>query len=321
MVEKYSSIVTFDKAANLDWSLPHDNCRWYIEEKIDGSQLSFYLNKTTGEVLFYNKGKQLQAMSKVFANTMSLLMRKKTQYNPHLIYHGEAVTSRQHNVVKYNRVPKLYFVLYDVYDTVNSKWLSPNEKLQEGQRLDLEVTPLLYENSNPGISPDLVCTRFILEIESGKVTSLLGGQPEGIVLKHNAFSSEGKTQVLRYKTVLSKFQETHGKKISKERATPETIIHEIGRIYAAKPRFFKAYAHLRDASLLTSRPEEDLPKLKAELYEDLTRECKEEILECLWTELRPFLEKSTTEGIDKFYLTLIKRNGSEFLDQDDDDDN
>ena len=172
-------------------STEENNHRWYIEEKVDGSQLSFVVSDE-GQPTFYNKGSTINPTNKVFVKTINMIttLASKKIFNPTYVYHGEAVCSSRHNVVQYERYPKYYFILFDIQTSTGL--LYPNEKRIEAERIGLEVVPTFIWNTDPERSPYTVCQEFLDNIVAGKVTSILGGRPEGIVLKHHNFISRGK---------------------------------------------------------------------------------------------------------------------------------
>ena len=90
----YPSIVTLDVKSTRDWS-DNENYKYYIEEKIDGSQLSIMVN-VDGSLSFYNKNKTA-GMNNAFEKAITMLTFKynnKNILNPDYMYHGESVWKR-----------------------------------------------------------------------------------------------------------------------------------------------------------------------------------------------------------------------------------
>jgi hypothetical protein len=104
----YPSIDTINSIKNRRWNDEENNHKFYIEEKIDGSQLTFLLNENNS-LDFYNKNTKIKDNSNVFYKAICMLRHKyddKGLLNKNLIYHGEAVCNLKHNVVRYERTPK-----------------------------------------------------------------------------------------------------------------------------------------------------------------------------------------------------------------------
>ena len=116
---KYPSIGDVKVNSSRSWkgdvSGEENNHRWYIEEKVDGSQLSFVVSEEL-TVTFYNKGSTINPTNKVFLKTINMIttLASKKIFNSTYVYHGEAVCSSRHNVVQYERYPKYYFILFDI---------------------------------------------------------------------------------------------------------------------------------------------------------------------------------------------------------------
>jgi hypothetical protein len=290
-----------------------NNHLWYVQEKLDGSQFTFVLNPDynpedpkSPQLLFYNKGGAINPTNKIFLKAMNMLnvLAKTGRMSSQYVYHGEAICSTNHGVVKYERVPKYYVVLYDL-TTLDGKYQHPATMKAEATRLGLEAAPVLYFNFDRSISPYEVCQRLVDEIAAGKIKSMLGGTPEGVVLKHESFVSRGKTVATKLKLVTPAFRESHAMKQHKEQATPASSIEEIGKAYSLEARFHKSYQHLRDAGKL-KHVMEDVIKIKEELDDDLERECRDEIMMYLWAELAPYVKRACRTGFDDWYKNKLE---------------
>lgn len=307
---KYPSIDNVKLNSSRSWKGDspgeENNHRWYIEEKVDGSQLSFVVSDED-QPTFYNKGSTINPTNKVFVKTINMITTLATRkiFNPTYVYHGEAVCSSRHNVVQYERYPKYYFILFDIQTSTGL--LDPDEKRAEAERIGLEVIPTLIWNTDPERSPYTVCQEFIDNIVAGKITSILGGRPEGIVLKHHNFISRGKAVATKLKMVTPEFKESHAMKQTKgERPTPESAVAEVGKSFSTPARFHKAVQHLRDAGKLKDTPE-DLYKLKEELDDDLEREARDEIMMYLWAELAPYVKRACRTNFDEWYKEYLEQ--------------
>lgn len=318
---KFPSIDNLNPKSTRTWGGSGDeneNHLWYVQEKLDGSQISFVTNlkydasdPKSERLLFYNKGGAISPTNKIFLRTMNMLtvLASRVAFDPQYVYHGEAIGTVNHGVVKYGRVPKYYVVLYDLA-TLDGKYLHHEKLKAEADRLGLEVAPVLFQNKEPAISPYEVCQRLVDEITAGKIPSLLGGTPEGVVLKHHAFFSKGKHVATKLKLVTPAFRESHAMKQHKEQVTPASCIEEIGKSYSLEPRFHKAYQHMRDAGKL-KHTMDDVLKIKEELDDDLERECRDEIMMYLWAELAPYVKRACRTGFDEWYKRQLETKQAE----------
>lgn len=88
---------------------------YYIQEKIDGSQLSFTI-QDDGSLLFACRGKPIKKDVKQFQKAVHMIEYMSDRFNPNYVYHGECVTSNKHNIITYSRMPLYNFILYDITD-------------------------------------------------------------------------------------------------------------------------------------------------------------------------------------------------------------
>ncbi len=326
---KYPSIGDLSMNSKRIWGdAKHPtNANWYIQEKIDGSQLTVMVNPAYEAVqddpdtkveplLFFNKGTPVAYTNKTFLKTINMLtyMAKTAKpdcnFDPQYTYHGEAVCSTRHNVAKYDRVPRYYFIIYDITNR-NGTWLGPSSLGAEVARLGLEMTPILAwggfgsANLDDPLSPYVECQQLIETILAGTRKSILGGMPEGVVLKHPGFINEkGKTVATKLKYVTPAFREAHAMKNKGEQATPESAVQEVGKAYSVGARFYKAVQHARDAGELKFDVT-DAVKLKERLDDDFERERKPEAMNYLWAELAPHVKRACRTGFDEWYREYL----------------
>lgn len=296
-VVPYPSIETLKFKSSKDWI---KNYRYYIEEKIDGSQMSFL--SRDGEIAFYNKRNRIEKDNGVFYRAIMMLSRDEfvQLLNSEYIYHGEAVCNIRHNVVVYGRTPKYYFVLYDIYDMKSGKYLSLEEKHKEASRIGIECTSVLYVNDDPNKHPNGVCEDLIQQIEDNKIQSCLGGTIEGVVLKHESFISGNKEIAVKLKYVTEKFKERHTLKQDKVTRLPDAFLEWLGKSFSTTARFNKAYQHI-----IERQENINMDKLVRELDIDFDKEYKDEITAYLWAEFGPIIKKYAREGIGSWYKEKI----------------
>lgn len=286
-----------------------ENKDWYLEEKLDGSQLSFCATKTG--MAFYNRGKELNHNDPgwVFESVISALKTLREKLSPGYMYHGECIVKCKHNVICYGRVPKFYFVLFDVQDIQCGYFIWRDGVEREAHAIGVEVVQLLWKNDNPAIQP-------VEKIESLLDTfeSMLGGDaPEGIVLKHPSYnknagqqSSPPKLSATKIKFVRDAFKEEHKRPNKKERIhpavplTPEQSLERIMSWFPKEPRWNKAKQRLRDVGAITGEPEnaqKERNLIMAEARRDFKEECKDALKDLLWVEFGQRLTQSITDGM------------------------
>ena len=310
IIVPYPSIISIDTDSKRSWYSDKENeknnYKFYIEEKIDGSQMSIFTQES-GEIHFYNKNKPIDPESPVFRKAYMMLYYKfndKHILNYNYIYHGEAVCEIRHNVVAYDRTPKYYYIVYDIYDTITRTYMSPEDKQAECQRIGLECVPILYYNSDPECDPIVKCSELIRRIENEKLESILGGIPEGIVLKHHAFCKNDKVVATKMKMVSERFKERHTMRQSKNICNADEFIKKLGLSFATHGRFRKAFQHLAEQNEINKdkMASSDINKLIKELDTDFDKEYDEELMLLLWTEFSPHIKKYAREGAGAWFL-------------------
>jgi hypothetical protein len=300
----YPAIETINLNSTRSWT-DNDNYRYYIEEKIDGSQFSMILNDNN-TLSFYNKKSLINNTNTTFMKTISMLkfnFENKNILNPNYIYHGESVCKLKHNVVVYERTPKNYFICYDIFDISTKTFLSPELKKTELDRVGLEMVPILFYNQDPNISPYDKCKELISQIEENNIKSYLGGTPEGIVLKHHAFKQHDKTSATKLKYVTTIFKERHQTKQPKFEASADDFLEQLGKSFSTEARFQKAYQHLVENERIdsTNVKRNDLDKIIGELGFDFDKEYKEEMMLLLWVEFSPIIKKYARENVGRWF--------------------
>lgn len=302
-LEAYPSINTLDVKSTRSWK-EDNNWQYYIEEKIDGSQLSILIEND--KLSFYNKNK-VAGMNNAFEKAITMLRFNydgKNILNPDYIYHGESVCRIKHNVICYERTPKHYFILYDIFNHMTKEYLSSEDKLLEANRVGFEIVPTLYKNTNPDQNPYEICDRLIKQIENGEITSCLGGNVEGIVVKHHAFTKKGKTVATKLKLTTQLFRERHLLKQPKAELSADDFLTSLGQSFCTEARFQKAYQHLVESNRINPNlpKNNDKDKIIMALNADFDKEYKDELKELLYVEFSPLLKKLGREGAGNWFI-------------------
>jgi len=273
-----------------------------IQEKIDGSQLS--ICNIDGKLHFYNKNKEITATSKPFLNSYLSLVDKPHLFKKGYIYHGEAMNSIQPNTIRYEREPLYFWIIYEIVKDDGIS-LSPEQVLECIKDTGLEyIRPIFY---------NFICAKYydyvqiankcITEINEGKIKSVLGGKPEGVVLKAlNHKKENGKIVNTRYKFVRTEFSEMNRMRKKKLPTLLDTeIVDGIGDVYNVHARFQKAVQHLKEAD---KWKDGDIMRNQSamvnELDIDLLKECKEDIKTMLFIRFFPQICKAARSDLTKF---------------------
>lgn len=302
----YPSIPALNPNSGKDW-LYNDNYKWYIEEKLDGSQLSFMLNDD-GELNFYCRNRPAGKNNSVFSKSIDMLQLLKPKMKPNIMYHGESIIKPRHNTVTYDRVPKYYWIMYDV-QLPDKTFL--NRPLVEhfAKELGVEVVPVLFNNAEEQttISAIEIAQDFISKIEAGELESYLGGIPEGVVIKHPKFESDNSTfSATKLKVVTNKFKEAHMAKKPKNLNTESDFCSWLGEQFNTQARFHKAYQHCRDRDQLTGKKEKDIYKIVQDLDQDFEDEWQELCKQYLWAEYKDKIQKSARKDFSDWVVDNYK---------------
>lgn len=259
-----------------------------VEEKVDGSQFSFWLDEDT--VRFHSKRVEIYpGAAGMFEAGVQHILSIQHHLFPDLVYRGEYLRKPKHNTLTYNRVPRGHIILFDVMSTPE-RYLTRIDMKVHAAKIGLEVVPCL----------------FIGKISSSKevnelldLPSVLGGQIEGLVFKRRVGSLWGKDgKALIAKHVREEFREVHrGKKF---KVPKQDIIDTIIELYRTEARWRKAVEHLRDDGLLENSPR-DIGALMKETQEDLIAECHAEIKSLLFDSFKKQILRGSVRGLPEWY--------------------
>ena len=271
--------------------------RVVVQEKIDGSQFSFGLRN--GQVVCRSRKLEINpadaGMFKLGVETAHLLGQEPGLLREGWTYRAEFLQKPKQNTLVYERVPNRNVILFDV-DQGDQDYLGPHELALVGERLGLEVVPLLavIEDTKPTLD-DL---RALLA-----ETSILGGPLEGIVLKNYALFGVDK-KVLMAKLVSKDFQETHRKDWAGRNPSDKDFVHLLSEEYANPVRWAKAVQHLREQGLVQGAPQ-DIPIIMKEIAEDVEQECRKEIEARLFAHFWTTIRRQLTKGFPEWYKTRL----------------
>lgn len=263
-----------------------------VEEKVDGSQISFGL--IDGELSVRSKGAEVQvdAPEGMFANGVKAIKAVAHLLTPEWTYRGEYLSKPKHNTLAYERIPANHIIIFDINSGLE-EYLSPEAKRAEAAKLGFEVVPQLFfgKIQSPTHLKELLAN-----------VSVLGGQNvEGIVVKPNGYSLFGRDKkVLIGKYVSEHFKEKHVKEWKAGNPTQNDVIVTLGQTYNSEVRWNKAIQHLRDDGQLEGSPR-DIGALIQEIPADILRDSEDEIKDALFKWAWPHIKRHTIRGFPEWY--------------------
>lgn len=218
---------------------------------------------------------------------------------PGYTYRCEFLQKPKHNALMYERVPNGNIILFDV-DKGGFDMMPPLELAAEGERLGLEVVPLLHVGQ---VDFDLL--RRLVD----QSKPILGGpMVEGVVVKQlppvTIWTTDKKP--LMGKLVAEKFKEIHKLTWGEENPNQGQIIERIALAISSPARWQKAVMRLKEAGVYTGTVKDIGPLVKS-VQGDLEKECREEaaklLMEHFWNDIR----RSASRGIPQWYKSELLR--------------
>lgn len=276
---KYNGPKTLKKKEEMGYDK-----EWYIQEKIDGSQLTFTVED--GRIIFTCRGKPINKDVKQFQKSVYMIEYMKDRFNPDYVYHGECITSIKHNIIRYSRMPLFNFIIYDISDKTTGQFLWYDDMNDECKRVGYEHVPILCVGKGEYYD---ITTNII---KNNNLESHLGGPIEGVVIKFR----ERCQQKGSYKHVVESFREQRQEDVSNiDYPDINTYIMKLGSLFATDARFLKAVQHIQEEGLEVTRE-----NMRHELDNDFDKEYKDIIKELLWIEFSHDIKKYAKEGYSSY---------------------
>lgn len=267
-----------------------------IEEKIDGSQISF--GKFGDELKIKSKSAEIRPEhpEKMFKLAVEQIKKRFHLLQEGWTYRGEYLNKPKHNALAYDRVPQGSIILFDI--TIGEESYLPYLlKKDEANRIDLEIVPIftIYPHSTEN---------YLLLLE---IISCLGGQKiEGFVVKnYHRFGPDKK--VLMGKFVSESFKEIHKVSWKSDNPRQNDILFLLNETYRHPARWNKALQHLAEEGKLTDSLKDIGPAMK-EIAQDIGKECEQEIKDTLYKWAWPHIHRGVTRGFPEWYKEqLLKK--------------
>lgn len=269
-----------------------------IQEKIDGSQISFGRKEGVLFVRSKNQMINIECPDGMFALAVEVL--KDRTLPDGYVFRGEYLKVPKHNVLAYDRIPKDHIIVYDIEASNGSNaYFSTFEVFTKAHHVGLETVPLLWEGLFDDIDQELIDKLM-------KNESILGGQLiEGLVIKcYDLFDSRDKTLMCKF--VRPEIREMISGKRGKSR---RDVIEEIGDRLATTARFGKAVQHLKESNMLVGEPK-DIGVLMRELNRDF-EEHVDEIKNLLYENFRKVILRTANRGFAEFYKAKLLEESNE----------
>jgi len=276
-----------------------------VEEKVDGSQISFGV--LDGELHVRSRGAvvNVDAPDNMFSLGVEKIKEVKGLLKPGFVYRGEYLRKPKHNTLTYNRVPTNHIMVFDIQDGDES-YLNQCCRSKETARIGFEEIPVLWNEEQ---NPTLDDIKKLLERES-----VLGGvKIEGVVVKPKSYLLFGEDKkILMGKYVSEGFKEKQGVSWKADNPSSQDVVTSIGESYRTPARWEKAIQHLREEGKIQDSPK-DIGALILEIKKDLQNECVDEIKEALWAWAWPHIQRKVVFQFAEFYKEQLLKQQFEKL--------
>lgn len=262
-----------------------------IEEKVDGSQISFC--RVGQDIFVRSRGADIyvDAPDKMFSAGVAAIKSLTDRLHEGWVYRGEYLQKPKHNTLVYDRIPRHNIILFDI-NTGEEAYLDRADKEAEAERIGMEIVPLIHDRVYVKTAADLLAC---LDRES-----VLGGQKiEGIVVKNYAQFGKDK-KVLMGKYVREDFKERNSKEWRASNPSRGDVIDALCVEMRNERRWEKAVFHLRDRGDLENSPR-DIGKLIAETKADIGQEERDYIAKRLLDYALPRILRASTAGLPEWY--------------------
>ncbi len=267
-----------------------------IEEKVDGSQLSFGV--FNGVLVIKSRGAMLDvnAPEKMFKNAVSSLQERKNILVPEHTYRGEYLSRPRHNAITYDKVPDGHVAIFDINDPQGNP-LAVSDKHKYAEEAGFSHTPILFYG-------DMKSLEELIRLASGE--SFLGGsQMEGVVIK-NYFREGWHHPWIFAKYVNDNFKEV----LKKPKSTKPGTLDQIIESYRTDARWQKAIQHLEEEGLLNGDMS-DIPQLMKAVNLDVLEEDGEVIKERLFKSSWKEISRGIVKGLPQYYKKVLEARAFE----------
>jgi hypothetical protein len=266
-----------------------------LEEKVDGSQISFGLIATgadTYELAIRSRGKdQYPDTDRMF--TLARERIEACDLQPDWVYRGEYLSKPKHNTLAYDRVPDGNIVIFDIEDAAGYI-LGTTARAIEAARLGFEIAPVIFE----GVL-DQAQLMNLIQSSLERISLLGGARIEGIVVKNpEIFGQDHKW--LAGKFVSEAFKEIHQGDWKNRNPGQNDFVATLAAKYNTQARWQKAVQHAAEAGVLQGEPR-DIGLLVQLVKDDVELECGADIRDALFSHHWRAIGKGITNGLPEWY--------------------
>lgn len=273
-----------------------------VQEKIDGSQISFGLLETgPGEWTLQVRSKgaplDLESHDRLFKPSVAAIREAADLMEPGYIYRGEALCAPRHNTLQYDRAPEGNVVLFDVQTPAGM--LPASEVIAIAREMGFEPCPSEVKHIT---SPD------DLKHQLTKVSCLGGVEVEGVVVKNY-----NKPNPMPYtygpmmgKYVRESFKELHTKEWRKAHPTRNDVVVKIIDSFNPPVIWEKGVIRQREKGELNGNPT-DIGPLLRDIGTDLKVEAEEVVKELLFKHFWPQIQRGVLKGLPEWYKERLMK--------------
>lgn len=270
-----------------------------IQEKVDGSQFSFY-RSAEGELVMNSKGARVypDAPPDMFKKAVEVCKPLLDTLPVGLVFRGEYLSKPKHNHLGYDRVPRNHIAIFDVMQGVDTEaYLPPSRVKFWADKFGFEMVPTYFDGVWKGSLDEL---KAFLSFKS-----FLGGvNIEGVVIKNYTQFGPDKKPLLA-KLVSEEFRETQASAWKVENPGAGDFVLQLTAALKSEARWRKAIIHLKEKGLLENHPK-DIGKLIAEVQADVLKEereaIKEELFAYFW---KKNIMRGVTAGLPEWYKGVL----------------
>lgn len=265
-----------------------------IQEKIDGSQISFGM--INGQLRIKSKSVELviDAPDKMFSLAVERIKAVEHLLTPGWTYRGEYLKKPCHNALTYATTPLNNIIIFDI-NVGHEEYLDIELLKDNCEKLRFECVPNFFRGiiENPMDIPEMI-----------KKTSYLGDvDMEGVVIKnYNMFGEDKKILMAKY--VCESFKEINNAAQRKVNPSKGDIIQFIIASLRNEARWLKVIQHLKESGALDHSPK-DIGLLMKELDKDIREECEDFIKEELYKWAFPTIIRGARSGFPEWYKQYL----------------
>src|SRR3990167_3198145 len=266
MIKSYPNVYTMGSKQTRDLL----DSLVFIEEKVDGSQISFSVDDDGDlEVRSHHQKLDVSNPPKMFRGAVEHIKSIKEVLRRGWVYRGECLEDRRHNVLAYDRTPKGHVAIFDI-QMRDGSYLPYPTKSAEADRLGFEAVALLVTSND-------IITMKDVEKALDEESELGGVKVEGVVIKP------------------VEYDVFYGY---------DLVFEKIASSICTEGRWAKALQKVREVGEAEDNTS-DIGRIIREVYKDIDEECLDDIIKMLtnWGVKR--VKKAAVAGVAEWYKMVL----------------